>query len=185
MRLSLLDPSTKPPRSAGPGATGRPYSADLCSSDGQVSEYRDWHDTARGLAAFMRLSVLDPSPIVRQIRPAIVRPFRLTIIHPCIGRKPGQKYIRTWQMEPLPAATLAGLTPKGVDIRFYDDRMENIPFDQPADLVATRCRDVHSQSGVSNRQRIPPAWRAGGHGRISRLALPGRSRGIRRRRRDW
>lgn len=62
--------------------------------------------------------------------------MRLTIIHPCIGRKPGQKYIRTWQMEALPAATLAGLTPKGVTVKFYDDRMEVIPFDEPADLVA-------------------------------------------------
>src|SRR4051794_18457112 len=62
--------------------------------------------------------------------------MKLTLIHPCIGRKPGQKYIRTWQMESLPAATLAGLTPSDVDIRFYDDRMELIPFDQPTDLVA-------------------------------------------------
>src|SRR5687768_11931537 len=62
--------------------------------------------------------------------------MRLTIIHPCIGRRPGQKYIRTWQMEPLPAATLAGLTPKDVQIRFYDDRMENIAWDEATDLVA-------------------------------------------------
>ncbi|MGH7953670.1 MAG: B12-binding domain-containing radical SAM protein [Limisphaerales bacterium] len=62
--------------------------------------------------------------------------MKLTIVHPCIGRKPGQKYIRTWQMEALPAATLAGLTPKDVEIRFYDDRMEKIPFDEKTDLVA-------------------------------------------------
>ncbi len=62
--------------------------------------------------------------------------MRLTIVHPCIGRRPGQEYIRTWQMEPLPAATLAGLTPKGVAVKFYDDRMEDIPFDEPTDLVA-------------------------------------------------
>jgi radical SAM superfamily enzyme YgiQ (UPF0313 family) len=62
--------------------------------------------------------------------------MNLTIIHPCIGRKPGQKYIRTWQMESLPAATLAGLTPKDVAVRFYDDRMETVPFDEPTDLVA-------------------------------------------------
>lgn len=62
--------------------------------------------------------------------------MRLTIIHPCIGRQPGQEYIRTWQMEPLPAATLAGLTPKDVEVRFYDDRMETIPLDEPTDLVA-------------------------------------------------
>ena len=62
--------------------------------------------------------------------------MRLTLIHPCIGRRPGERYIRSWQMEPLPPATIAGLTPAGVDIRFYDDRMEVIPYDQPADLVA-------------------------------------------------
>ena len=62
--------------------------------------------------------------------------MRLTIIHPCIGRRPGQKYIRTWQMEALPAATIAGLTPEDVEIRFYDDRMEAIPFDEKTDLVA-------------------------------------------------
>ena len=62
--------------------------------------------------------------------------MKLTIIHPCIGRKPGQKYIRTWQMEALPAATLAGLTPKDVQVRFYDDRMEPIPFDESTDLAA-------------------------------------------------
>lgn len=63
--------------------------------------------------------------------------MKLTIIHPCIGRRRGERdYVRTWQMEPLPAATLAGLTPKDVETRFYDDRMEVIPFDEPADLVA-------------------------------------------------
>ena len=44
--------------------------------------------------------------------------MRLTIVHPCIGRRPGQPYIRTWQMEPLPAATLAGLTPRDAEVRF-------------------------------------------------------------------
>ena len=62
--------------------------------------------------------------------------MRLTLIHPCIGRRTGEKYIRTWQMEPLAPAVLAGLTPKDVDVRFYDDRMEVIPYDEPADLVA-------------------------------------------------
>jgi radical SAM superfamily enzyme YgiQ (UPF0313 family) len=63
--------------------------------------------------------------------------MKITIIHPCIGRRRGDKgYIRTWQMEPLPAATLAGLTPKDVEVRFYDDRMEVIPYDEKTDLVA-------------------------------------------------
>ena len=81
--------------------------------------------------------------------------MRLTLIHPCIGRRAkasarlqaqlrrrqrkgatDKGYIRTWQMEPLAPATLAALTPKDVEVRFYDDRMEAIPFDEPTDLVA-------------------------------------------------
>jgi radical SAM superfamily enzyme YgiQ (UPF0313 family) len=44
-------------------------------------------------------------------------------------------YMRSWQMEPLPAAVLAALLPADVDRRFHDDRMEPIPFDEPTDLV--------------------------------------------------
>src|SRR4051794_14435378 len=63
--------------------------------------------------------------------------MRLTLIHPCIGRRAGDRsYIRTWQMEPLPPALIAGITPPDVEVRFYDDRMEDIPFDEPTDLVA-------------------------------------------------
>jgi radical SAM superfamily enzyme YgiQ (UPF0313 family) len=60
----------------------------------------------------------------------------LTLIHPCIGRRPGQRYIRSWQMEPLQPALLAGVTPDDVQVSFHDDRMEVIPFDAPTDLVA-------------------------------------------------
>lgn len=71
-------------------------------------------------------------------RPAVNgRPFRLTLIHPCVGRRPGMKrYIQTWRMEPIPPAMLAALAPPDVEVRFFDDRVEAIPFDQPADLVA-------------------------------------------------
>jgi radical SAM superfamily enzyme YgiQ (UPF0313 family) len=63
--------------------------------------------------------------------------LRLTLIHPCVGRWAGDKrYIRSWQMEPLAPAVLAGLTPVGVDMRFYDDRLEAIPFDEATDVVA-------------------------------------------------
>src|SRR3954469_6603184 len=62
--------------------------------------------------------------------------MRLTLIHPAVGRRPGVDYMRTWQMEPLPIAVLAALTPKDVEISFDDDRMEPMRFDRPADLVA-------------------------------------------------
>src|ERR1700722_545938 len=59
--------------------------------------------------------------------------MRLTLIHPAIGHRMGERpdrsdYIRTWQMEPLPMAALAAPTPADVDIRFHDDRAEPIPF---------------------------------------------------------
>lgn len=63
--------------------------------------------------------------------------MRLTIVHPCIGRHAGSRsYLRSWQMQPLPPAMIAGLTPPDIEIRFWDDRMEPIPFDEPTDLVA-------------------------------------------------
>jgi radical SAM superfamily enzyme YgiQ (UPF0313 family) len=63
--------------------------------------------------------------------------FRLTLIHPCVGRWAGdKKYIRSWQMEPLAPAVLAGLTPDDVSVSFYDDRLEDIPFGEATDLVA-------------------------------------------------
>jgi radical SAM superfamily enzyme YgiQ (UPF0313 family) len=87
--------------------------------------------------------------------------MRLTIIHPCIGRRAGDKrYVRTWQMEPLPAAAIAGLTPSGVTVRFHDDRMERIPFDEPADLVAISvetytARRAYQIASEYRRRRVP------------------------------
>src|SRR5439155_727538 len=62
--------------------------------------------------------------------------MRLTLIYPSVGRKPNKPYVRAWQMQPLSMALLASLTPPDVELRFYDDRMEEIPFDEPTDLVA-------------------------------------------------
>jgi radical SAM superfamily enzyme YgiQ (UPF0313 family) len=39
-------------------------------------------------------------------------------------------------MEPLAAAVLAGATPEDVEVRFWDDRMEAIRYDEATDLVA-------------------------------------------------
>jgi radical SAM superfamily enzyme YgiQ (UPF0313 family) len=60
----------------------------------------------------------------------------LTLIYPSVGRKENTPYVRAWQMEPLSMALLASLTPPGIELRFYDDRLDDIPFDEPTDLVA-------------------------------------------------
>lgn len=62
--------------------------------------------------------------------------MRLTFIHPAIGHRRGETYLRSWQMEPLPVAALKGLTPADIETRFYDDRLELIPFDEPTDLIS-------------------------------------------------
>lgn len=96
------------------------------------------------------------------------QPFCLTIIHPCVGRFPGmKKYIRTWQMEPIPAAMIAALTPADVEKRFYDDRFEPIPYDETTDLVAMsvetytakRCYQIASEY----RRRGVPVVMGGFH----------------------
>lgn len=87
--------------------------------------------------------------------------MRLTLVHPAIGRRPGDtSYIRTWQMEPLPVAALAALTPKDVTVDFQDDRLETIPFDKPTDLVALSvetytARRAYQIASEFRRRRVP------------------------------
>src|SRR5262249_48836849 len=107
--------------------------------------------------------------------------MRLTLIHPCVGRRRGQSYIRTWQMEPLAPATLAGLTPRdsSVAIRFYDDRTESIPFDEPADLVAMSVETYTAKRSYQIASEFRPPRRAGGDGRISSHAGARRGQRVR------
>lgn len=62
--------------------------------------------------------------------------MNVTFVFPAMGRKPGRSYIRSWQMEPMAIAALAGLTPPDLKTTFFDDRLEPIDFDRPTDLVA-------------------------------------------------
>lgn len=61
--------------------------------------------------------------------------MKVTLIMPGVGKKTGEQYVVSWKMEPLPLAVVAGLTPAGVDVEFFDDRYEPIPYDDPTDLV--------------------------------------------------
>ena len=56
--------------------------------------------------------------------------MRVTLVYPSMGGR-----IRAAQMQPLTIAALAGLTPAGVEIVFYDDRLEEVAYDAPTDLV--------------------------------------------------
>ncbi|MBN1695105.1 B12-binding domain-containing radical SAM protein [candidate division WOR-3 bacterium] len=61
--------------------------------------------------------------------------MKIILIMPGMGKKKNTSYVRTWQMEPLIIAQLASLTPDDVEIAFYDDRLEQIPYDEDCDLV--------------------------------------------------
>lgn len=55
---------------------------------------------------------------------------------PNIGRQDHSLYVDEARMEPLSLGVLAGLTPPDVECVLYDDRMEDIPYNEATDLVA-------------------------------------------------
>ena len=62
--------------------------------------------------------------------------MRILFILPGIGKKSGQRYLKSWLMEPLTIAVLKRLTPAEHETAFFDDRVESIDFDADCDLVA-------------------------------------------------
>lgn len=94
-----------------------------------------------------------------------MKPLRLLIIHPCVGRREGQRrYIRTWSMQPLPAAQVSAIARATlgdrVEIHFTDDRFERVDESLDVDLVclsvetytARRCYQIAS---AFRRRRVP------------------------------
>jgi radical SAM superfamily enzyme YgiQ (UPF0313 family) len=63
-------------------------------------------------------------------------PVKITFIKPNIGRRTHSLYVDHGRMEPLMLGVLAGMTPPDVEVALYDDRMEDIPYDEATDLVA-------------------------------------------------
>ncbi len=62
--------------------------------------------------------------------------MRITFVRPNVGRMEHSLYVDEGRMEPLQLGILAALTPPDVDVALYDDRLEDVPFDQPTDLAA-------------------------------------------------
>ncbi len=69
-------------------------------------------------------------------------------------------------------ALLASLTGPEVDVRFYDDRMETIPFDEPTDLVAISVETVYGAYGhIGLARSVSRPWHPGGDGWLSRNVM--------------
>jgi len=86
--------------------------------------------------------------------------MKITLLYAAVGKIPGKKYLRAWQMQPLPSAQIAALMPKDVELAFYDDRMEDIPFDEPTDAVAIgietyTAKRVYQIASEYRRRNIP------------------------------
>ena len=62
--------------------------------------------------------------------------MKITLIYPNLGRHEDRGFRDRAAMEPLGLGVLAGLTPPDVEVVLHDDRVEDIPFDDPTDLVA-------------------------------------------------
>lgn len=62
--------------------------------------------------------------------------MRISLIYPNLGRHEERGFRDRAAMEPLGLGVLAGLTPPDVEVALHDDRVEDIPFDEPTDLVA-------------------------------------------------
>jgi radical SAM superfamily enzyme YgiQ (UPF0313 family) len=63
--------------------------------------------------------------------------MQVTFIKPTLGcMDKGERFVDEGRMEPLSLGVLAGLTPPGVDCRLFDDRVDEIDYDEPTDLVA-------------------------------------------------
>lgn len=74
--------------------------------------------------------------------------MRVTFIKPTLGRlDDGERFVDEARMEPLQLGVLAGLTPSGVDCRLIDDRIEDIDYDEPTDLVAITVESFTARRG--------------------------------------
>jgi radical SAM superfamily enzyme YgiQ (UPF0313 family) len=61
---------------------------------------------------------------------------QISLVKPTLGQHPDGPFVDEGRMEPLNLGVLAGLTPAGVDVRLWDDRVDEIDYDEPTDLVA-------------------------------------------------
>jgi radical SAM superfamily enzyme YgiQ (UPF0313 family) len=79
--------------------------------------------------------------------------MKIQFIQPSIGRK-SERYIRSWQMQPLPIATLAGLTPPEHEVSFVDDRFQNIDYNAQSDIVALPVETYTAQRAYEISRRF-------------------------------
>ena len=86
--------------------------------------------------------------------------MHITLIKPKIGHSAAGNYIDEGRMEPLMLGVLGGLTPREHSVVLYDDRFEEIPFDEKTDLAAVSvetftARRAYEIAAVYRRRGVP------------------------------
>ena len=93
--------------------------------------------------------------------------MKITFIMPAVGKKKSESYVRSWIMEPLGLAILSSLTPPEIEKKFFDDRLEEIPYDESTDLVAINAETYTAkrayQIAAKYKQRNVPVVMGGYH----------------------
>ncbi len=80
--------------------------------------------------------------------------MKITFILPAIGKKPAEKYIGTWKMQPLTIAVLKALTPLEIETELFDDRIELIGYDTQTDLVCITVESYTAKRSYKIAQRF-------------------------------
>ncbi|MCL2814363.1 MAG: B12-binding domain-containing radical SAM protein [Oscillospiraceae bacterium] len=97
--------------------------------------------------------------------------MKITLIKPTIGTKSRELYVDEGRMEPLQLGVIAALIPSDTEVALIDDRMEEIPFDDPTDAVmitvetftAKRAYEISAEY----RRRNVPVIMGGMHVRLA------------------
>jgi radical SAM superfamily enzyme YgiQ (UPF0313 family) len=96
---------------------------------------------------------------------------RISFIRPNIGRLEDGPFLERGKMEPLELGVVAALAPPDVDCVLYDDRVEDIPYDEPTDLAAITV-EVHTarrayEIAAEYRKRDVPVIMGGFHATLA------------------
>jgi radical SAM superfamily enzyme YgiQ (UPF0313 family) len=93
--------------------------------------------------------------------------MKITLIEPAMIKRQGLSEKASWVLQPLSLATLAGLTPPGVEVQAIDDRIEAIDYDEARDLVGISVKTFTArrayQIAAEFRRRGVPVILGGHH----------------------
>ena len=97
--------------------------------------------------------------------------MRIALIRPNIGRLEHSLFVDEARMEPLELAVLAGLTPAEHEVIIFDDRVEEVLFDEPVDLAAVSVQIFTARRGYEicdeYRRRGVPVVISGMHASLA------------------